>query len=69
MVVNYDTSLVSGIYILKDGLLFDDINFSHTFFLWYCHYFKGALEAMHYVKGTVFISQHLLQASIIVSIL
>ena len=41
----------------------------HTFLLWYCHYFKGALEAMHYVKGTVFISQHLLQTSIIVSIL
>ena len=67
VVINYDTSLVSGIYKLKDGLLFDDINSSHPFLLWYCHYFTGALEAIHYVKGTVFISQHLLQASIIVS--
>ena len=37
--------------------------------LWYCHYFTGALEAIHYVKCTVFISQQLLQASIIVSYL
>ena len=27
----------------------------------------GALEVIHYVKGTVFISQHLLQPSILVS--
>ena len=26
----------------------------------------GALKAIHYVKGTVFISQHLLQSSIVV---
>ena len=54
-------------YKLKDSLLFEDINSSHRFLLWYCHYFKGALEAIHYVKGTVFISQHLLQPSIIAS--
>ena len=66
IVINYDTSLVSGMYKLKDSLLFDDINSSHPFLLWYCHYFMGALEAIHYVKSTVFISQHLLQASIIV---
>ena len=41
------------------------INSSHTFLLWYC--FKGVLEAIHYAKVTVLISQHLLQASIIAS--
>ena len=44
-----------------------DTNSNHSFLLWYCHCFKGALEAIHYVKGTVFISQHVLQGSIIVS--
>ena len=67
MVINYDTSLVSGMYKLKDSLLFDDINSSHPFLLWYCHYFTVALEAIHYIKGTVFTSQHLLQGTIIVS--
>ena len=52
---------------MKDRLLFDDISSSYPFLLWYCHYFTGALEAIHYVKGTVFISQHLLQPSTIVS--
>ena len=66
IVINYDTSLVSGIYKLRDSLLFDDINSSHPFLLWYCHYFMGALEAIHYFKSTVFILQHLLEASIIV---
>ena len=65
--INYDISLVSGMYEFKDSLLFDDIHSSHPFLLWYCPYFKGALEAIHDVKGTVFISQHLFQASIIVS--
>ena len=65
--INFDTSLVSGVYKLKDSLLFDDIISSHPFLLWYCHYLTGALEAIHYVKGTVFILQHLLQASITVS--
>ena len=32
VVTNYDTPLVSGLYILKDILLFDDIS-SHLFFL------------------------------------
>ena len=54
IVINYDTSLFSGMYKLK--VLFDDINSSHPFLLWYCHYFTGALEAIHYVKGTMFIS-------------
>ena len=31
-------------YKLKDGPLFDDINSSHLFLLWYCHYFTEALE-------------------------
>ena len=66
MVINYDISSILGMYKLKASLLFDDINFSHPFLLRYCHYFKGALEAIHYVKGTVLISQHLLQPSIIV---
>ena len=66
IVINYDTSLVSGMYKLRDSLLFDDINSSHPFLLWYCHYFMGALEAIHYFKSTVFILQHLLEASIIV---
>ena len=66
-IINYNTPLVSGMYKLKNSLLFDDTNPSHPFLLWYCHCFTGALEAIHYVKGTVFISQHLLQASIIVS--
>ena len=52
---------------LKDSLLFDDINSSHPFLLWYFHYFTGALEAIPDVKGTVFISQHLFQTSITVS--
>ena len=59
--------MVSDMYILKDSLLFDKINSSHSFLLWYYHYFTGALEAIHYVKGTVFVSQHLLEASIKVS--
>ena len=41
------------------------INSSHTFLLWYC--FKGVLEAIHYAKVTVLISQHLLQACNIAS--
>ena len=67
IVINYNTSLVSGMYKLKDSLLFDDTNSSHLFLLWYCHYFMGAFEAIHYFQGTVFISQHLLQVFIIVS--
>ena len=66
MVISYGTSLVLGMYKLKDTLLFDDINSSHPFLLWYSHYLMGALEAIHYGKGTVFISQKLLQPSIIV---
>ena len=65
--MNYDASLVSDMYKMKDSLLFDDISSSYLFLLCYCHYFTEALEAIHDVKGTVFISQHLLQPSIIVS--
>ena len=36
--------MVSGMYKLKDSLLFDDTNPSHSFLLWYCHFFTGALE-------------------------
>ena len=50
---------------LKGSMWYDDINSSHLFLLWYCHYFTGALEAIHYVKGTVFIWQQLLQPSTI----
>ena len=67
IVINCNTSLVSGMYKLKDSLLFKDIDSSHPFLLWYCHYFTGALEAIHYVKGIVFISQRLRQPSIKVS--
>ena len=64
MIINYNISLVLGMYILKDSLLFEDINCSHPFFLCCCHCFTEALKAIHYVKGTVFISQHLLQSFI-----
>ena len=33
IVINCNTSLVSGMYIFKDSLLFDDINCSHYFFM------------------------------------
>ena len=44
IVINYDTSSVSGIYKLKDSLLFSDSNSSHLFPLWCCHYFAGDLK-------------------------
>ena len=66
IVINYNTSLVSGKYILKDSMIFDNINSSHPFFL-LLSLFQGALEAIHYPKGTVFISQYLLQSPIITS--
>ena len=47
-VINYKTSLVLGMYILKDSLLFDSINCSHPFFLCYCRYFTEVLEAIHH---------------------
>ena len=65
IVINYDTSLISGMYKLKDGLLFDEINCKSVSSI--CHYFTIALEAIYYVKSTVFISQHLSQPSIIES--
>ena len=46
MVTKYGTSLVSRMYKLKDSLLFDEIDSDHPFFLWYSHYFKGALESI-----------------------
>ena len=54
-------------YILKDSLLFDDINCSHPFFLCCCHYLTEALEAIHYVRSNVFISHHLVESSMITS--
>ena len=60
IVINYDASLVSGMYKLKDSLLFDNLNSSPPFLLCYCHYFMGAIEAIHYVKVIVLISQHLI---------
>ena len=48
---------------MKDSLLFDDISCSNPFF----YYLAGALEAIHYVKGNVFISHHLVQSSMITS--
>ena len=67
MVINYDTSSVSGMYKLKDNLLFDDVNSRHPFILRYCHYFMGSLEAINHAKCTMFISQQLLQLSIIIN--
>ena len=65
IVINYDTSLISGMYKLKDCLLFDEINCKSVSSIY--HYFTIALEAIYYVKSTVFISQHLSQPSIIES--
>ena len=51
---------------MKDSLLVDDINCSNPFLLSVIisrEYFK----VMPYVKGTVFILQHLLQPSLIAS--
>ena len=56
---------ISGMCKLKDSLLFNDINFSHPFLLSCCHYFTGALERS-LMSRALFISQHLLQPSIIV---
>ena len=43
-------------HIFIDSLSFDDINCSHSFFLWYCHYFKklSLFGAIHYIKWIVF---------------
>ena len=65
IVISYNTALVSGMYLIK-SLLLDDTNCSHPFLLCYCHYFTGTIEAIHYVKGTAFILQHLLQSFIII---
>ena len=62
--MNYDTSLVSGMYKLIDSLLVDDINCSNPFL--------SAIISREYMKRSimskaVFILQHLLQPSIIAS--
>ena len=31
-------------------MLFDDMYCSHSFFLWWCHYFKGIFEVFHMSK-------------------
>ena len=46
MATNYGTSLVSLMCKLKGSLLFDEIDGDHPFFLWYSHYFTGALESI-----------------------
>ena len=51
---HYDTSLVTGMCLSKDCLLFD-ITCSHPF-PWCCQQFTGALETIHFVKETVFLS-------------
>ena len=53
-------------YKLKYSLLLGDINLQQSVFS-ICHYFTEALKGIHYVKGTVFISQALLQTSVISS--
>ena len=63
---SHNISLVSGMYKLKYSLLLDDINLQQSVFS-ICHYFTEALKEIHYVKGTVFISQDLLQTSVISS--
>ena len=35
----------------RQKMLFDDITCSYPLFLWYCHYFKGALETIHMSKS------------------
>ena len=45
MVINYDISLVSGMYKLKDSLLFDDIKFQPSISSMILSLFHGALEA------------------------
>ena len=52
---------------LKDSLLFDNTNCSQPLFLWYCHCFTGALERILFVKGSVSVSEYLLQPSILSS--
>ena len=63
IVTNYDTSFVSGMYILKH-VCYLRTSVTAIHFL-HCHSFTVALEVIQYIKGTVFISQLLLQPSII----
>ena len=60
IVVSYDKSLVC-IYQIKLPTIILYLYCCLTtsvaairFFLWYCHYFTEALEAIHYVKATVY---------------
>ena len=58
IVINYYTSLVSGMYKLKDSLLFD-VSSSHIYFFYGTVIIsREHFEAIHYVKDTVFILQH-----------
>ena len=52
-------------YIEKSPL-YDNIISCHPFFLWYCRFFTRELEAIH-MSRRLFISQHLLQPTIITS--
>ena len=65
---SFDTSLISGMHILKEVCcMMTSFPSIHPFFLWQSHYFIGALEMIYYVNETVFISQRLLQPSIVTS--
>ena len=66
MNTNYDNSLVSGIHILKE-VCYMTTSFPAMHFFYECHFFTGALEAVDMSRTPVFISQHLLQPSIITS--
>ena len=50
-------------YKLKYSLLLHDINLQQSVFS-IGHYLTEALKEIHYVKGTLFISQDLLQTSV-----
>ena len=66
IVTNYDTSLVSGMYILKENCyLTTSVTAIH--FLMVVPLFYGSTWSNPFVKDTVFISQHFLQPSIITS--
>ena len=61
---NYDTSLFSGMYILKE-VYYMTTSIPAIHFFMVVSLFHGSTWVDPYVKDTVFISQHLLQPSII----
>ena len=46
---NHDTSLASGLYLLKKAVIWQH-QLQLSIFLCYCHYFTGALEAVHLLR-------------------